>query len=83
MSDEQWSEVVKNNEMINGVLMKIGERLEHLEKYVQALPTPDKTMYRPPNHEEYLNIKNGHYPNLQRFPKAIKISCPIQKIFQG
>ncbi len=60
MSDEQWSEVVKNNEMINGVLMKIGERLEHLEKYVQALPTPDKTMYRPPNHEEYLNIKENY-----------------------
>jgi|TARA_B100000073_G_scaffold337824_1_gene334198 hypothetical protein len=60
MSDEQWNEVVKNNEMINGVLMKIGERLEHLEKYVQALPTPDKTMYRPPNHEEYLNIKENY-----------------------
>ena len=60
MSDEQWSEVVKNNEMINGVLMKIGERLEHLEKYVQALPTPDKTMYRPPNHKEYLNIKENY-----------------------
>ena len=60
MSDEQWSEVVKNNEMINEVLMKIGERLEHLEKYVQALPTPDKTMYRPPNHEEYLNIKENY-----------------------
>tara|TARA_Y100000004_G_scaffold92218_1_gene103331 strand:+ start:296 stop:532 length:237 start_codon:yes stop_codon:yes gene_type:complete len=60
MSDEQWSEVVKNNEMINDVLLKLGERLEHLEKYVQALPTPDKTMYRPPNHEDYLNIKENY-----------------------
>tara|TARA_R100000005_G_C4987531_1_gene195504 strand:+ start:157 stop:393 length:237 start_codon:yes stop_codon:yes gene_type:complete len=60
MSDEQWSEVVKNNEMINEVLLKLGERLEHLEKYVQALPTPDKTMYRPPNHEDYLNIKENY-----------------------
>ena len=71
MSDEQWSEVVKNNEMINGVLMKIGERLEHLEKYVQALPTPDKTMYRPPNHEDYLNIK-GNYDLIYKRIEALE-----------
>lgn len=60
MSDERWEEIVKNNEMINDILLKLGERLENLEKYVQALPTPDKTMYRPPNHEEYLNIKENY-----------------------
>ena len=60
MSDEQWSEVANYSEMINAVLMKIGERLEHLKKYVQALRTPDKTMYRPANHEEYLNIKENY-----------------------
>jgi hypothetical protein len=60
MSDDKWEEIVKNNILINEVLEKLGERLEHLEKYVQALPTPDKTLYRPPNHEEYLNIKSNY-----------------------
>ena len=40
MSDERWEEIVKNNEMINDILLKLGERLKNLEKYVQALPTP-------------------------------------------
>ena len=71
MSDERWEEIVKNNEMINDILLKLGERLENLEKYVQALPTPDKTMYRPPYHEDYLNIK-GNYDLIYKRIEALE-----------
>ena len=35
-------------------------RLEAEEKYVQELPTPDKTYYKPEGQDECLNIK-GNY----------------------
>tara|TARA_B100002019_G_C21271331_1_gene602541 strand:- start:3629 stop:3862 length:234 start_codon:yes stop_codon:yes gene_type:complete len=60
MTDERWEEIVENNKMINEILVKLVERVEHIEKYVQTMPTPDKVMYRPPNHEDYLNIKENY-----------------------
>lgn len=45
---------------INDCLMAIHKRLEQLENYVNELPTPDKTYYKPEGHTEYLNIKDNY-----------------------
>ena len=44
---------------INDCLKALHERLEGVEKYVQELPTPDKTYYRPEGKEDYLNLKEN------------------------
>lgn len=45
---------------INDCLIAIHKRLEQLENYVNELPTPDKTYYKPEGHTEYLNTKDNY-----------------------
>jgi maleate cis-trans isomerase len=44
---------------VNECLIAIHKRLEVLEKYVNELPTPDKTYYKPEGYEDYLNLPNN------------------------
>jgi len=41
---------------VNECLIAIHKRLEALESYVNELPTPDKTYYKPEGYEDYLNL---------------------------
>ena len=41
---------------VNECLIAIHKRLEALETYVNELPTPEKTYYKPEGYGEYLNI---------------------------
>ena len=59
-NDERWAELDEAHRILVDTIVKLGERVENLEKYVQAIPTPDKVMYRPANHKEYLNIKENY-----------------------
>jgi len=60
MNEEEFRELTTAYEMLVGIVVKLGERVEHIEKYVQNIPTPDKVMYRPRETEEYLNIKENY-----------------------
>ena len=54
---------------INECLVAVHKRLEALETYVQELPTPDKTYYKPEGQDEYLNIKANYDQIYQRLKK--------------
>ena len=41
---------------INDCLVAIHKRLEALETYVNELPTPQKTYFKPAGYEDYLNL---------------------------
>lgn len=56
MEEKQLAEALNT---INECLVKVGERLNAIEKYVSELPTPDKTYYKPKGKEEYMNIKDN------------------------
>ena len=56
MDEKQLAEALNT---INDCLVKVGERLNAIEKYVSELPTPDKTYYKPTGKEEYMNIKDN------------------------
>jgi len=60
MNEEEFKELTTAYEMLVGIVVKLGERVEHIEKYVQTVPTPDKVLYRPKDTEEYLNIKENY-----------------------
>jgi len=44
---------------INECLVAVHKRLEALETYVQELPTPEKTYYKPEGYPEYLNLPSN------------------------
>ena len=44
MDEKQLAEALNT---INDCLVKVGERLNAIEKYVSELPTPDKTYSKP------------------------------------
>ena len=52
-------------QVIDKCLLRIAERLEAVEKYVNELPTPDKVYYQPEGYDDYLNIK-GNYDEIYR-----------------
>ena len=56
---------------INDCLIRLGKRLEDLEKYVNELPTPDKVYYKPDEYPDYLNIK-GNYDEIYRRIKDLE-----------
>ena len=62
MDEKQLAEALNT---INDCLVKVGERLNAIEKYVSELPTPDKTYYKPnvdnyrPPYPSY-RIVDGH-----------------------
>lgn len=59
MNETEREEVSTALNAINDCLKALHERLEAVEKYVQELPTPDKTYYRPEGKEDYLNLKEN------------------------
>lgn len=44
---------------VNEVLKSLVERVHKLEEYVNELPTPDKTYYKPRGYDDYLNLKQN------------------------
>ena len=47
---------------INGItecVVKLNERVKALEEHIVTIPTPDKILYKPVGHEEYMNIKEN------------------------
>ena len=52
-------------DVIDKCLLRIVERLQAVEKYLNELPTPDKVYYQPEGYEDYLNIK-GNYDEIYR-----------------
>lgn len=44
---------------VNEVLKSLVERVHKLEEYVNELPTPDKTYYKPKGYDDYLNLKQN------------------------
>ena len=69
MTEKDQEEVSVALNAINDCLKALHERLEAVEKYVQELPTPDKTYYKPEGQDEYLNIKANYDQIYQRLKK--------------
>jgi|TARA_B100000035_G_scaffold304036_1_gene303267 hypothetical protein len=69
MTEKDQEEVSVALNAINDCLKALHERLEAVEKYVQELPTPDKTYYKPEGQDEYLNIKGNYDQIYQRLKK--------------
>ena len=62
---DPWRDAKEANEAINECLQSLHKRLEAIEKYLEELPTPDKTYYKPKDYPDYLNIK-GNYDEIYR-----------------
>ena len=57
MNEEQAEVSIADSLMaVNECLIAIHKRLEAVETYVNELPTPEKTYYKPEGYEDYLNI---------------------------
>ncbi|ADO97982.1 hypothetical protein SSSM5_088 [Synechococcus phage S-SSM5] len=69
MTEKDQEEVSVALNAINDCLKALHERLEAVEKYVQELPTPDKTYYKPEGQDEYLNIKANYDQIYKRLKK--------------
>ena len=57
---DPWQDNKEAHEAINMCLEAIVKRLEQIESFVNELPTPDKTYYKPEGHEDYLNTKENY-----------------------
>lgn len=68
MSEENINEALV---AINDCLQNIAERLAAVELYVQELPTPDKTYYKPIGYDDYLNVK-GNYDEIYKRISALE-----------
>ena len=69
MTEKDQEEISVALNAINDCLKALHERLEAVEKYVQELPTPDKTYYKPEGQDEYLNIKANYDQIYKRLKK--------------
>ena len=56
MDEKQLAEALNT---LNECLIVIGQRLDALETYVQEIPTPDKTLYKPEGETEYMTLKQN------------------------
>ena len=56
MDEKQLAEALNP---LNECLIVIGKRLDALETYVQEIPTPDKTLYKPEGEEDYMTLKQN------------------------
>ena len=57
---DPWQDNKEAHEAINMCLEAIVKRLEQIESFVNELPTPDKTYYKPEGHKDYLNTKENY-----------------------
>ena len=60
-----WEDNNEAHEIINECIKGLSERLAELVKYTEAIPTPDKVLYKPKGYEEYLYI-NQNYDEIYR-----------------
>ena len=44
---------------INECVVNLNDRVKELEEHVVKIPTPDKILYKPVGHDNYLNIKEN------------------------
>jgi archaellum component FlaC len=44
---------------INTCINQLSDRIQKLEEHVVTIPTPDKILYKPVGHDDYLNIKEN------------------------
>ena len=56
MDEKQLAEALNT---LNECLIVIGKRLDALETYVQEIPTPDKTLYKPEGETDYMTLKQN------------------------
>jgi len=45
---------------LNDCIEVLHKRIERIEEYLNELSTPDKILYKPKGHENYLNIKENY-----------------------
>ena len=55
-----WQDNAEAHDIINRVLQGVVQRLDAIEKYVQEMPTVDKTYYKPKGYDDYLNVKQNY-----------------------
>ncbi len=58
---------------VNKCIIQLNERVTKLEEHIVTIPTPDKILYKPVGHEDYLNIKenlDNIYEQLRRLNNA-------------
>lgn len=46
-------------EAVNKCIISLNERITQLEEHIVKIPTPDKILYKPVGHDDYLNIKEN------------------------
>ena len=56
MDEKQLAEALNT---LNECIIVIGKRLDALETYVQEIPTPDKTLYKPEGETDYMTLKQN------------------------
>tara|TARA_B100000131_G_scaffold254193_1_gene248451 strand:- start:10185 stop:10448 length:264 start_codon:yes stop_codon:yes gene_type:complete len=71
-SIDPWQDNAEAHDIINRVLQGIVERLDAIEKYVQEMPTVDKTYYKPKGYDDYLNVKQNYDIIYERLTKLEK-----------
>jgi len=52
-------EIADGLELINKCIINLGERVKTIEEYVQNLTPASKIYYKPPGHDEYLDLKEN------------------------
>ena len=63
---EQIGESLKN---INECLKLLGDRLKQVENYINEIPTPAKTYYKPKGYEDYMNLADNFTEIYRRLDK--------------
>ena len=71
---DPWEDNREAHEVINECVKGLGERLAEVVKYVNELPTPDKVLYKPKGHKDYLNIKENYDEIYRRIEKLESMS---------
>ena len=63
---EQIGESLKN---INECLKLLGDRLKQVENYINEIPTPATTYYKPKRYEDYMNLGENFTEIYRRLDK--------------
>ena len=71
---DPWEDNREAHEVINECVKGLGERLAEVVKYVNEIPTPDKVLYKPKGHKDYLNIKENYDEIYRRIEKLESMS---------
>ena len=78
MSDkiDPWLDNKEAHEAINMCLSAIVKRLEGIEKFVNEMPTPDKTYYKPKGYDDYLDMRQNYDELYTRIGKLEEMAHP-------